>query len=38
MLMLERLIAFIQEHPGVRFTSLGQAAADWRAAQGPPPD
>ncbi len=37
MLMLERLIAFFQEHPGVRFTTLDQAAADWRVAQGPAP-
>lgn len=33
MLMLERLITFIQEHPGVQFASLGEAAAGWRAAQ-----
>lgn len=37
MLMLERLISFYREHPGVRFASLGQAAAGWRAAQGTPP-
>ena len=33
MLMLERLVDFFQGHDGVRFTTLGQVAAEWRAAQ-----
>ena len=32
LLMLERLIAYFQGHDGVRFTTLSQAAADFRAA------
>ncbi|MBA2520132.1 MAG: polysaccharide deacetylase [Chloroflexia bacterium] len=34
MLMLERLIAFFQEHDGVRFATLGRVASEWRAANG----
>ena len=36
MLLLERLIAFFQHHPGVRFATLGQVATEWRAARGAP--
>lgn len=32
LLMIERLIAFMKEHPGTRFNTLGAAAADFRAA------
>jgi hypothetical protein len=33
MLMLERLIAWMKEHPGTRFTTLGAAAEAFRAAR-----
>lgn len=36
MLMLERLIAFLARHDGVRFTTLAQAAAEFRSGNGVP--